>query len=78
MQLRKDLIKLPGGSLLCPPSCPIYIRFRSEDLPERAIVLMPDMIEFASRNLKLWLIALGGLLNRGELDSGAIIRKKRR
>jgi hypothetical protein len=67
MKLRENLIKLTGGSLLCLPSRPILIHFRGEDLPERAIVLMPDIIDFISRDLKLWLVAFRGCSKEDEI-----------
>jgi hypothetical protein len=57
MELRKDFIKLSGGSLLRLPALSINMHYRSEDLPERSVIFMPYIIDFISRNLKLWLIA---------------------
>jgi hypothetical protein len=48
MELRKDLIKLSGGSLLGLPTCSVDIHFRSENLPIGAIILMPHIIDFIS------------------------------
>ena len=67
MELRKDLIKLTGGSLLRLPARSVDVHLRSKNLPERAIVLMPHVIDFISRDLELWLIACRGCSQEREI-----------
>jgi hypothetical protein len=59
LKLRKGLIILTRGLLLSLPARPVDIHFRSEDLSKRAIVLMPDIVNFPPGDLKLWLVARG-------------------